>query len=172
LSRASAVLITRSDASDLAEPIARAIARWNPQAPVFLSTVEPRAWVEHTTGKRIALGELPFRRLGAFCGLGNPAAFRRTLEHLGEHLGLELADFIAFDDHHRYRPRELTHMAQQMAHRGATALVTTQKDDINLCDGAAGLAAPLPIYWLEIGIRIGNEEEFVRTIEQQLVHRQ
>jgi hypothetical protein len=55
-----------------------------------------------------------------------------------------------------------------MAASGATALVTTQKDSINLCEGAAELAAPLPLYWLEIGIRIEREEEFLRAIENRI----
>ena len=46
--------------------------------------------------------------------------------------------------------------------------MTTQKDAINLCEGAAELTAPLPIYWLEIGIKIEREEEFLRVIENGL----
>jgi len=161
LSRASAVLITRCDGSDLAEPIIREVRRWNAQAPIFQSSVEPRAWVEHATGKCFARAERPFQRIGAFCGLGNPATFRRTLEALG----VDIADWLEFDDHHRYRPSELRHMAAQMAARGATALVTTQKDSINLPEGAAELIAPMPLYWLEIGIRIEREQEFLEAIE-------
>ena len=164
LSRAGVVLITRCEASDLAGPIAREVARWNPRAPIFQSSVEPRAWVEHATGRRLAIAAPPFRRIGAFCGLGNPAAFRRTLEGLG----VEIAGWIEFDDHHRYRPRELRHIAHQMAASGATALVTTQKDSINLCEISGELVAPLPLYWLEIGIRIEREEEFLRAVEGRL----
>jgi tetraacyldisaccharide 4'-kinase len=164
LARATMVLITRCDASDLARPIAREVARWNPKAAIFQSRVEPRAWVEHATGKRVSLAEFPFRRVGAFCGLGNPASFRRTLQGLG----LEIAEWIEFADHHRYRPRELRHVAHQMAACGAAALVTTQKDAVNVCESAADLVAPLPLYWLEIGIAIEREEEFMRAIGQVL----
>ena len=81
---------------------------------------------------------------------------------------MEIAGWIEFDDHHRYRPSELRHLAHHMAASGATALVTTQKDSINLCEGAAELAAPLPLYWLEIGIRIERQEEFLRAIENRI----
>jgi 3-deoxy-D-manno-octulosonic-acid transferase len=166
LSRASVVLITRCEASDLAEPAAREVARWNSRAPIFRSSVEPRAWVEQATGKRVALSDLPFRRVGAFCGLGNPATFRRTLEGLG----VEIADWLEFSDHHRYRPSELRHLAHQMSACGAEVLVTTQKDAINLSEGAADLVGPLPLYWLEIGIRIEREGEFLRAIVEQFGH--
>ncbi len=164
LARATVVLITRCEASDLAHPIALELAKWNPRAPIFHSSVMPRAWVEHATGKRVALAEFPFRRVGAFCGLGNPASFRRTLEGLG----IEIADWVAFDDHHHYLPRELDHLSHHAVAGAASALVTTQKDSINLCEGAASLVAPLPIYWLEIGVKIDREAEFLAAVEEQL----
>ena len=164
LSRAALVIITRCESSDLLLPITREVRRWNSHAPIFQSTVEPRAWVDHASGIRIALGERPFQRVGAFCGLGNPATFRRTLEAQG----LEIADWVEFDDHHRYRPRELRHLAEHAAAGGATALVTTQKDAINLCETAGDLVAPLPLYWLEIGMQIEREEQFLRVIESAL----
>jgi 3-deoxy-D-manno-octulosonic-acid transferase len=164
LSRAGVVVITRCEASDLAAPATREVRKWNAQAPVFQSSVEPRAWVEHGSGKRMALADRPFERVGAFCGLGNPATFRRTLEGLG----VEIVDWVVFDDHHRYRPHELRHLAEQMKACGATALVTTQKDAINLCETGADLVAPVLLYWLEIGVRIEREEEFLRAIEGRL----
>ena len=162
VARANLVLITRCDGSDLAEPIAREVRRWNPHVPLFQASVQPLAWVEHHTGKRFGLTERPFDRAGAFCGLGNPATFRRTLEAMG----VEIADWIEFDDHHRYRPRELRHVAHQMAVNGATALLTTEKDAINLCETAAELVAPLALYWLRIGIKIDREREFLRAVEE------
>ena len=164
LGRASAVLITRCDASDLAGPIEREVRKWNPHAPIFTSSVEARGWVDFVSDAPCPLSRFPFRRVGAFCGLGNPVTFRRTLEALG----LEIADWVVFDDHHRYRPRELRHLAEQMKARGATALVTTQKDSVNLCDSTAELIAPLPLYWLEIGLLIDREEEFLQTMERAI----
>jgi tetraacyldisaccharide 4'-kinase len=162
LARAGVILITRCEASDLAEPIVHAVRRWNPRAPVFRASVEARAWVEAVTGKRFRPAERPFGRAGAFCGLGNPATFQRSLEGLG----VDVVDWIEFDDHHRYRPHELRHIAHQAAARGADALVTTQKDSINLCDAAGELVAPLSLYWLEIGMRIEREEEFLQAVER------
>ena len=118
--------------------------------------------MEHSSGKRFGVSERPFGRAGAFCGLGNPAAFRHTLEGLG----VEVVDWIEFDDHHRYRPRELRHLAHQMAAHGATALVTTGKDAINLCESSDELVAPLALYWLEIGVKIDREREFLQAVEE------
>jgi len=162
LARADVILITRCEASDLAEPIARAVRRWNPRAAIFRASVEPRTWVENVTGRRYRPAARPFTRAGAFCGLGNPAAFRRSLDAMG----VEVVDWIEFDDHHRYRPRELSHIVHQVAAKGANALVTTEKDAINLCEDSGHLTAPLSLYWLEIGMKIENEGEFLEAVER------
>ena len=81
---------------------------------------------------------------------------------------MEIAEWLEFADHHRYHPRELRHLGHHMAAMGAAALVTTQKDAINLCDSAGDLVAPLPIYWLEIAVKIDREEEFLRLVTEIL----
>lgn len=58
----------------------------------------------------------------AFCGLGNPGSFQRTLAGLG----IKPAHFRAFPDHHAYRDNEL----QSLAEHGS--LLTTEKDCWNL----------------------------------------
>ena len=164
VARAGVVVITRSDVSDLARPIERAVRRWNPGVPVFRASMEPEAWVEHRTGAQFDLAPAPFRRAGVFCGLGNPQSFLRTLERMG----VPVVGSVEFEDHHRYRPHELRFTACQLRAKGATALVTTGKDSVNLCDGCDELVAPLEIYWLKVRMRIEGETELVREIEKRL----
>jgi tetraacyldisaccharide 4'-kinase len=164
LARADIVLMTRAAYSDLGPAIERTVRRWNARAPIFHAAVEPRAWVDHRTGERFPAGAPPFERAGAFCGLGNPQAFRRTLSDLG----VKPVDWVEFEDHHRYRPVELRRIAHQSAALGAAALVTTEKDAINLSPPDADLAAPVPIYWLQIAMRIEREDEFVSEVLNRL----
>ena len=164
LARAHLILITRSELSDLNDAIERQVRRWNVRAPIFRAGVEAQAWVEHRTGRRHPPAERPFQRAGVFCGLGNPEAFRRTLRRMG----VEPVAWVDFEDHHRYRPRELRHIAHEMLAQGATALVTTEKDVMNLCEGSGDLLAPLPLYWLKVGMTIDREAEFVKEIEQRM----
>jgi len=124
-------------------------------------------WVEHRTGRRFSLGDTPFEKGAAFCGLGNPEAFHRTLERAG----VRLVDWLTFGDHHRYRPHELRHIAEQFHAKGAAAIVTTEKDSVNLCEGCDDLLAPLPLYWLAVTLEIEREEEFLREIEMRLDRR-
>jgi tetraacyldisaccharide 4'-kinase len=164
LGRADIVVITRSELSGAAAMIERAVARWNPRAPVFRASVEPEAWVEHRTGAGHPIAERPFGAAGAFCGLGNPQSFLRTLRRLG----VDPLDWIEFEDHHRYRPNELRLLAHQFQSSGVEALVTTEKDAMNLCESPDDLLAPLPLFWLRVSMAIEREREFLDEIERRI----
>ncbi len=164
LGRADMVVITRSELSGAAGMIERAVARWNPRAPVFRASVEPESWVEHRTGAEHPIAGRPFGAAGAFCGLGNPQSFLRTLRRLG----VEPLDWIEFEDHHRYRPHELRRLAHQFQTSGVEALVTTEKDAVNLCDSTDDLLAPLPLFWLRVSMAIEREREFLDEIERRI----
>ena len=162
LARANIILITRSDLSDATPVIERVVREWNREAPIFHARVEPEVWVEHRTGRRYPLDTPSFQHPGGFCGLGNPLSFRRTLERLG----VPLAGWVEFSDHHHYRPSELRRLARQFETMGADALVTTEKDTVNLCEACDDLLAPLPLYWLQVGITIDREDMLLEWIEK------
>jgi tetraacyldisaccharide 4'-kinase len=166
LARAHLILITRSELSDLAAVIERQLRRWNVCAPVFRAGVEPQAWVEHRTGRQHSPAERPFERAGVFCGLGNPEAFRRTLARMG----VEPVAWLDFEDHHRYRARELRRISEEMRVQGATALVTTEKDVMNLCESSDDLLAPLPLYWLKVAMIVFRRLRWQSTEHDGLPH--
>jgi tetraacyldisaccharide 4'-kinase len=165
LARADVVVITRSDLTDLAPAIERMVRHHNPAAPIVRACVEPEWLVDVRTGERFAPGQIAFDRVGAFCGLGNPQGFRRTLEGMG----VKLVCWIEFDDHHRYTPLEVRRIASQFLASGVTAILTTEKDAINLHDGLHDQLSPLPLYWLQIAMRFDDEAGLMAAIESKLV---
>jgi tetraacyldisaccharide 4'-kinase len=162
LARADIVVITRSSFSDLPPAIEREVRRHNPRAPIFRANIEPRAWVERGTGREFAIADPPFARAGAFCGLGNPQSFRRTLTGLG----ITPVDWFEFEDHHKYRPHELARITAHARAHGATALLTTEKDAVNLCHDCDGVVAPLRLYWLKVTMAIDGEAELLAALER------
>lgn len=110
------------------------------------------------------MAQKPLGPVAAFCGLGNPQSFHRILRRQG----VEPVAWTEFDDHHRYRPHDLRRIAAHARVAGANSLVTTEKDAINLCDGSEQLLAPLPLYWLKVGMRIEREDEFLNEIAKHL----
>lgn len=164
LARADMFIVTRSDFGRVAEGAKHLLRQYNPRAPVFHARVRPEAWISRAKGESIAAGALPYSRVAAFCGLGNPESFWGTLSALG----LEAVIRIEFGDHHTYRPRELRFMAHQFREAGVEAVLTTEKDTINLCEDADRLLAPLPLYWLRIGVDLDREDRFLEAIAQRL----
>ena len=49
-------------------------------------------------------------------------------------------------------------------HADAAALVTTEKDAVNLCAGFREAIAPLEVYWLKVRMTIDREAEFLRLV--------
>jgi tetraacyldisaccharide 4'-kinase len=157
IARADVVVITRVEFSDLAPAIEYAVRRWNPHAPVFRAVLEPRAWVDNRDGACHPIAGPPFQNAGAFCGLGNPQSFRRTLERLG----MAPVCWFEFADHHRYRAHQFRRLEHQFVAFGADAMVTTEKDAVNLSGDATG---SLPVFYLRVAMAIEREEEFLDAI--------
>ncbi|HUP02473.1 MAG TPA: tetraacyldisaccharide 4'-kinase [Bryobacteraceae bacterium] len=158
IARADAVIITRAEFSDLAGAVESEVRRWNPRAPILRAAVQPVAWVAYGSGARYSPQSPPFQRAAAMCALGNPRSFLRTLEQLG----VAPLDWAEFPDHHRYAREELRRLSQRFAARGAQAIVTTEKDAMNLPDKAA---FALPIYWLQVAMSIEPEEQLLSLLK-------
>lgn len=153
LARADVFVITRAQPGRAYVGIRRALRRVNPDAPIFLASVQPREWVPARPESE---------KVAAFCGLGNPATFWETLRQEG----FDPVLTWKFDDHHRYRRYELRRLAYQAQRCGARALLTTEKDAMNLPDDAGELVAPLRIYWLKIATVVREEAAFLEIVEQ------
>jgi tetraacyldisaccharide 4'-kinase len=160
LCRAGAVVLTRCDQASpgAVEAIRAWLARRWPQTPVAETEHRP---VELTAeGIREPVESLAGRAVGAFCGIGNPAAFRDTLEALGANV----VAFRAFADHHAYTRDDVTDLETWAGTLPADALVaTTQKDWVKL--RLADLAGR-PLRAVRIGLHFrAGEAEFAQALE-------
>ena len=75
-------------------------------------------------------------------------------------LGINLAE-DAFPDHHIYTVREIQQLAERARGKGASALVTTQKDAVKI---SRGWRLELPIHYCEIEARISEAGESEKSI--------
>jgi tetraacyldisaccharide 4'-kinase len=64
----------------------------------------------------------------AVCAVGNPESFRATLAESGA----AAAGFAAFRDHHAYSAADVRRIEESARRAGATALLTTEKDEVKL----------------------------------------
>ena len=165
LARADAIVMTRVDCCRAESSLERRLRRYNTHAPIFRAHTVPESWVDAASGNEISAAEPPFTRAGAFCGLGNPESFWCILDLMG----IRRVDSVEFSDHHKYWPREVQRLRDHFLASKADAIVTTEKDSINLCEGWRELLAPLPLYWLKIGIHVEEEAALAELIRSRLV---
>lgn len=152
LRRADVVILSRAD---LIKPTERAAIRMRAQkAGSSLRWAEarhaPRDLLD-AEGFSRPLSELAGARVAAFCGLGNPAGFHRTLEQVG----VKLIGFRAFPDHHPYSRDDVFELSSWAQEQAADFVLTTQKDFVKLRTRTLG---SVPLNALRIGIEILSGE--------------
>jgi tetraacyldisaccharide 4'-kinase len=129
LRRADMVVLSRADmleADQRAEIRAR-VARHAPDAAWAEVIHAPQALLS-CGGEREPLDSLRAEPVGAFCGIGNPAGFRHTLEQCG----YRIADFREFPDHHAYDRADVESLAAWADGLEVAAVVCTHKDLVKL----------------------------------------
>src|SRR5262249_41103296 len=130
LCRAGLVLLTRCDlvAPERVAELVREIETWAPGVPIAHSEHRPAQW-RSSRGTTLALEALAGRPIAAFCGLGHPEAFRRSLVRLG----LDVVAWRTFPDHHAYHREDIDDLRRWAREQPAnTALATTQKDLVKI----------------------------------------
>lgn len=118
------VVITRVDQAP-AEAVARLrerLARSAPRAQIAETRV--RTLGVARGGVTLPLDYVRGLRVVAFCGIGSPESFERTLATVG----VEVVEMVCFPDHHPYGPETLADLERRREQAGATMLLTTSKD--------------------------------------------
>jgi tetraacyldisaccharide 4'-kinase len=124
VARADAIVLTRWEAAAAPSRLIPSLSRLT--LPLFCSQHRPLDLRVLSDGHILPLTSLKGRRLVAFCGIGTPRHFRLTLQRLGA----EIVAFVAFPDHHPYRPSDIEHLIGIATQHGADSLVTTEKDGV------------------------------------------
>jgi tetraacyldisaccharide 4'-kinase len=160
LRRAGVVLMTRCDQAGMQERerIRRRVARLAPGAPLAESRHRPLE-LQNSEREREAIDWLRGRTVAAFCGIGNPEAFRRTLTDLGA----AIVAFRTYPDHHAYTRRDVDELRTWADSLAADAVVTTQKDLVKLRLPRLG---DRPLWAVRIGLEVESGRE---VLEQRLL---
>lgn len=160
LARADLVLLTRANGVDTGA-VAASVRRHNPRAPVFQVSTQLAGFFDAATHRPAELTALQSKRALAFCGIGNPDAFFADLRRWG----LDVADTVAFSDHHRYTVDDFKGLVWRADEIGATALLTTEKDVVNFTVVPPSLP---PSFYCRIELAIENEGAFFAAVAERL----
>jgi tetraacyldisaccharide 4'-kinase len=101
----------------------------------------------------------------AFCGIARPEQFLVGLKSAG----LSLADKVIFSDHHRYSAHDVERLISLARKRNATALVTTDKDEVRLGNFASDFPSWLPLKTASLRVEIEDEEAAMTWLEKELI---
>lgn len=152
LSKAHYLFITKCDGSDNSALKAE-LRKYNAKAEMIECTHRARYLKNIFTTTREELSFLDGKAVAALSGIAAPAGFERELEKLGA----QLVHRVQFADHHRYTQQEIIEVINAAREKGASAIVTTEKDAVRFprldrCD--------LPVYFLRVDIELlsGTED--------------
>jgi tetraacyldisaccharide 4'-kinase len=164
LRRANAIIVTRSDRPADREALEETIAKY-----AWAGTPILYASHEMTGLRRLPAGEADLSMLAgepvaALSGIARPDRFVEDLTRLG----LRVVSRHDFEDHHRYTRIEFAAVVGRARAAGAAAIVTTEKDAMNLSEEIVRSSA-LPVYAARIEFRCENEEELKRLALQAVL---
>lgn len=151
LRRADVMILSRADLvpKEARETIRARALRASGGRPWVESRHAPLDLVD-ANGEATPLADLGSRRIAAFCGIGNPEGFRRTMAHLGVDLDSP-GGLRVFPDHHAYSAGDVADLARWARDGRAELVLTTQKDLVKLRDVTIG---GVPLRALRIGLEI------------------
>jgi tetraacyldisaccharide 4'-kinase len=161
LGRAHLVVLTRVELGDPG-PLERQVRRINPRAEIFHAATRLCELVDVHTGRTYPPDAFQGKPVEAFCGIGNPGAFFADLRQwgfsvIGEH---------SFRDHYVYSGASLEALKALARRSHPAALVTTEKDAMNLQPLNRG--AQVPILACVIRTEVPDERAFEGAILARL----
>lgn len=166
LGRAGFVVVTGAEPGDAcADRLAR-LRRWY-GGPCAAMAYRPEALVP-ATGAPAPADALRSARAYAFCGIGDPEGFLRSLADAG----IPAADHLFFGDHHAYTERDLDEVLARARAAEASVLITTEKDAVRLGEGARmRLHRTMPLYHLRVAAQIvEGEDRLLDAVDRALRH--
>ena len=105
-------------------------------------------------GLRAELSSLSGKRIVAFCGIGNPDSFHKSLLAAG----CDVSSFRSFPDHYHYSLDDLEEIGQWGEQAGAQGILVTQKDLVKIKRTELN---GFPLWAVRIGARIMKGSEIL-----------
>ncbi len=165
LQRADAVVLTRADqvSSGQRAWIENTARQYAPTMSWSTGAHQPVELRCHDGGCQ-QLDTLVDQRVFAFCGIGNAAAFRRTLQQCGA----QIVGFREFPDHHHFSRQDMEHLARAVELIPQVhVIVCTMKDLVKI---NTHRLAKRPVYALAIEMHLQQglaelEEKLTRALQ-------
>ena len=160
LARAGLIVVHRAP-EELPTELTAEIRRLNGHAPLIRSWTNLESILEIQDDREANLFALKQQRAFAFCGIGNPGGFWGDLARWG----FDVAGTRPFPDHYRYTKGDVAELCEQAKRCGATVLLTTEKDMVNL---TGTVVDGLPTFYCRIGLRFDDERVLFSAVQNAI----
>jgi tetraacyldisaccharide 4'-kinase len=159
LKRCSAFVITgiTEELRERATKFKALLKQGFPDKPVFFASYEAKQIQSLADKSKHPISSLP-TPLFAFCGIGQPKLFQKTLTAQN----LELAGFMPLKDHQPFTPSLVKKINNRAKSCGAKGLITTEKDFVKIQQEHF----TLPVFSLQMEVQ--PEIEFSTYLDEQL----
>jgi len=165
LSRAHVVVLSRADliAPDERRAVMELVEKYTPQAIRVQAAHAPAVLVD-SRGREQPIEHLASLPVAAFCGIGNPEAFRRTLVGCA----CRLCAWREFADHHAFAREDVEALDDWVEPLDVAAVVCTEKDLVKL---QVEQLAARPLWALRVEVKLLEgakqlEERLATLLEQ------
>jgi tetraacyldisaccharide 4'-kinase len=102
--------------------------------------------------------------VAGFCGIARPEQFFAGLESRG----LNIVCRREFPDHHRYTKRDVERLLEAARNANASALITTEKDQVRLGKLTDAFSGSLPLYTAELTVEFDDEKSVAAWLRKRL----
>jgi len=122
--------------------------------PIFVKTLNET---------QIGIEELKDKMVFAFCGIGNPQAFLKTVASVcGGLTGSKI-----YDDHHKYTVDDIDRIYEQAQNSNAELILTTQKDFSKCNIDSSG--RNIEFAYLAVELKITSGEDKLRSLIEETI---
>jgi len=116
-----------------------------PDKPVFCAPISQYS-VRSAESKTLISKGSSLGKVFTFCAIANPIRFKNSLDSIG----IDRVGFKTYKDHGKYSQNTMDTLCEIAIQKGATCLLTTQKDYVKIMD----LTTSLPLHILEIDLEL------------------
>lgn len=151
IKRANIIVITNTDNSRqaMADSLIEELRLYNARALIFTAEHKPSRFMGHM-GETMPLKWASGKNFFAFCGLGNPDSFKKTLLSTG----CILKGLKTYRDHYRYGQKDIDDILEEAQKNDAEWIVTSEKDMARLKE------LNMPENLIALTIRFSVDERF------------
>ena len=151
IKRANIIVITNTDNTrqEAISSLIEEIRPYNGRALIFPAEHRPLRFEGHL-GETMPLKWAEGKNFFAFCGIGNPDSFQKTLSSTG----CKIAGLKTYRDHYKYKQRDIDDILKEAQKSNADWIVTSEKDMTRLKE------LNMPENLIAITIRFSVDERF------------